>query len=1146
MKKKQLFFSKIPILRIMKIYLVLLCITFSKIFANEAYSQNITLNAENVKIKRILTEIEHKSDFSFFYNSSIINVSLKKTLTVENIKIDEALNLLFNNTNIDYSFVRNQIILFPKDKPELKLKIERILDKADTTVTTSINSDKVDEYIKSILQTRVSGQVVDANGNPLPGVTVLVKGTSTGTSTDFDGNYTLNVEDPNGILVFSYIGFSTQEVSINNQGTINVTLEENTAQLEEVVIVGYGAQKKVNLTGSIATVKSTEIVKNNSATLTSGLAGRLAGVTTIQSSGEPGSDGSSFRIRGLSSINDGGPLVLVDGIPRSMNDVNPHDVESISVLKDAAAAAIYGMRAGNGVVLITTKRGKSGKSTFNVSLNSGIQKVTRLTNFLDSYDYATLLNEANANDGVPAAYTDADLELFRNGSSPDTHPNTDWFDESLKSFSQMRSINVSGSGASENDNFRYFSSLGYLFQDALYDNNKFERFNFRTNLDIKINDRIRISTDFAGDMEDRERPGIDAGTIFSNLYRTPPTEVNKWSNGEYSSFSILPSINSGGFNRSRSFELQSKVALDIDFGFLEGLNLYTQVAYDYFGSRSKSFNVPNTYTIFDASANTFTESTGASRGETANVSESYNNSFNLTIESILSYNKSIENHDFGAKLVFSKNNNSGYDISASIQNLLGTTTPFFIAGDAETRAISNGETESARLGYAGRFTYAFKDKYLVEFNGRYDGSYKFAPGSKYGFFPSVSFAWKAHKEGFLKDSNVINNLKIRGSYGELGSDSGIGAFRYLQFFGFSSAFVDDQTVVQTIASNGLEDKSTTWEKAKTYNLGIELGLWNNLVSLETDIFYKRTSDVLSSRNLQVPATLGAQLPVENFGIIDNRGFEVVLKHQNTIKDFDYFTNLNFSFSKNEIVDLAEAEDVDPLRRRTGRALNTRFGLIADGIFLTQQEIDDLDAAAPSGSYQEGGASPGDIRYVDVNGDGEVNSDDRTVIGKGNIPEVTFGLNLGLNYKQFDFSALFQGATNFNVYLQQEAAYAFFNGGKVFDRHLGRAQIGTDGNVINPNASYPRITLNDRDRNERTSSYWVEDGDYLRLKNIEIGYTLPERISSKMGVSSFRVYTNGRNLVTWSKLKHIDPENPQTRGRFYPQQKVWSLGLNVTF
>nr|WP_099564735.1 TonB-dependent receptor [Gaetbulibacter sp. 4G1] len=1157
MKKKQHFFSKIPILRIMKIYLVLLCISLTKIFASDAYSQNITLNAENVEIKKILTEIEQKSNFSFFYNSSIVNVDLKKSLAVENIEINEALSLLFSNTNIDYSFMRNQIILYPKDRPELKLKIENIFRKKETNITSSLTPKMVTEYIKSVLQTSVSGKVVDSKGDPLPGVTVLIKGTQKGTSTDFDGNYSISVENSNDVLVFSYIGFSTQEVAVNKQSILNITLQENTSELDEVVIVGYGAQKKVNLTGSIATIKSDDIVKNSTSNVSSALSGRLAGVITIQSSGEPGGDAANIRIRGLSSLNDNSPLVLVDGIPRALNNINSNDIESISVLKDAAAAAIYGMRAANGVILITTKRGK-GKTSFNVNMYSGIQKPTRMPDFLDSFNYATLLNEANANDGVPAAYSDDDLQKFLSGSDPNTHPNTDWIDEVLDSASSMHSIDISASGSNTENTIKYFTSLGYLYQDAIYDNNNYDRFNFRSNIDVDVNENIQLQANFSGAVENRKRPGVTASTLFSNLMRTPPTEVNQYSNGGYSIFAQQPFIDNG-YREEEDFDFQSKIALNIKFPFLEGLSLTTQAAYDRSAGGSNnnrdnftgsvtSFNVPRTYTLFDPSTGEFSLSTPADRGESASLSESRAKGFQLTTEAILNYSKIIDKHDFGAKFVYSRTKTEYSILTSGISNLTGTSTPLFIAGDAETRSISNGTFETAILGYAGRFTYAFDNKYLVEFNGRYDGSYKFSKNSRFGFFPSYSLAWRASQEAFLQNSKTISNLKLRFSYGELGSDAGVGPFRYLEFFGFGGPFIDNSNVSQTISSSGLADAATTWEKAKTYNLGLELGLWNNALTLEADLYSKRTSDILTTRSLQVPSTFGASLPFENIGVVDNKGFEIILNHKGQGKDFDYFANFNFGYSKNKIVDIAEADDVDPLRKLTGRQIQarTRIGFIADGLFLTQQEIDDLNASAPDGVYQTQNPQPGDIRYADITGDGKVDNDDRTIMGKGNVPEITFGLNLGFNYKQFDFSALFQGAANFDMYLSNESAWAFFNGGKVFNRHLGRAQIGADGNVTNTNATYPRLTLNNNAVNERTSSYWLMPGDYVRFKNVEIGYTFPENITNKIGVNRLRIYLNGRNLATWSKIKHLDPENPQQRGWFYPQQKVYNLGVNLQF
>jgi len=994
-------------------------------------------------------------------------------------------------------------------------------------------------------QTQVAGKVVDENGISLPGVTVLMKGTSNGDLTDLDGNYLLDVKDPTDVLVFSYLGFLTQEVVVGNQNIINVTLLESAAALDEVVVVGYGSQKKVNLTGSVATIKGSEVVKNSTSNLSSALSGRLAGVVAIQSSGEPGTDISSINIRGLSTIGSNPPLILVDGIPREINNINPNDIESISVLKDAAAASIYGMRAANGVILITTKRGK-GKPSFGVNIYSGLQQPTRLPNFLDSFDYATLLNEANANDGVGEAYSEEDLQLYQDGSSPDTHPNTDWIEETLDDTAALHSVDISASGSSENNDIKYFTSLGYFYQDALYDKNNFDRINFRSNLDADLSKNVSLSTDFSGNFETRNRPGVSASTLFSNIMRTPPTEVNQYSNGGYSIFSQNPRINNNGYGKTENLDIQTKIALNIKFPFLEGLNLTTQVAYDRSTFRNKSFSVPRTFTTFNQFTDVFALSAPGDRGETASLSESQSQGYKFVTEAILGYDKTIGKHDLGGKFIYSKTLTEDNFLSSSISNLLGTSVDVFIAGDPETRGNSNGTTESGILGYAGRFTYAYDSKYLLEFNGRYDGSYKFSKESRFGFFPSFSLGWRVSEEEFLQNSEIVNNLKVRASYGELGNDAGIDSFRYLEFFGFGGAFVDNGSVAQTVSSNGIADPATTWEKAKTYNLGLEVGLWNNLFTLEADAFYKRTSDILTTRALEIPETFGANLPLENIGIVDNKGFEIILNHRNRVNGFDYYANFNVGHAKNKIIDIAEAEDVDPLRSLTGRSIGTRFGFLADGLFLTQQEIDDLNASAPDGEYQTLDPQPGDIRYVDVNGDGKVDNDDRTVIGRGSVPEVTFGLNLGVSYKQFDFSALFQGATNFDVYLSEEAAWAFYNGGKVFDRHLDRAQIGVDGNVTNENATYPRLTLINNEGNERISSYWIEAGDYLRFKNIELGYTIPEKITSKIGLDKFRVYLNGRNLTTWSKIKHLDPENPQQRGWFYPQQKVFNIGFNIQF
>ena len=992
----------------------------------------------------------------------------------------------------------------------------------------------------------ITGIITDSEtGESVISASVIIKNTAIGASTDFDGKFKLSAKEGD-VLVITSLGYNNLEVVITAENNLTIQLVQSTALLDEIIIVGYGAQKKVNLTGSVVTIKSEDMVKNSTGNVSSALSGRLAGVTTIQSSGEPGSDISTIRIRGLSSLNSSAPLILVDGIPRALNNINVNDIESITVLKDAAAAAIYGMRASNGVVLVTTKRGK-GKTKLNVNVYSGLQTPTRMPNFLDSFNYATLLNEANVNDGVPESYTPEDLQKFRDGSSPDTHPNTDWIGETLANSSAMHSIDISASGSNENNKIKYFTSLGYLYQDALYANNNFDRLNFRTNLDIELNNSISVLTDFSGNLETRNKPGIAASTLFSNIMRTPPTEVNQYSNGGYSSYSLDPKINNVGYNNTQNFDFQSKIALHIKLPFLEGLKLTTQVAYDRATFRNKSFSVPSNYTTFDG-VDEFSLSTPSARGESASLSESQSQGYKLVTEAILSYDKVLEKHEFGAKFIYSKTITQDNYINAGISNLLGTSVDFFIAGDAETRSSSNGTSETGILGYAARVNYSYNNKYLLEFNGRYDGSYKFSKGARYGFFPSVSTAWRISEEDFLNNSTVINNLKLRASYGELGSDVGIGGFRYLEFFGFGSAFIDNSSVSQSIGSSGLADANTTWEKAKTYNIGLELGLWNNLFTLEADVYSKRTSDILTTRSLQVPNTFGAILPAENIGVVDNKGIEIVLNHRNKIKELDYYVNFNFGYAKNEIIDIAEPQDIDPLRRLTGRQIQagSRIGYIAEGLFLTQQEIDDLNASAPEGTYQTQNPKPGDIKYADINGDGVINGDDRTIIGKGNVPEITYGLNLGFNYKQFDFSTLLQGAANFDMYLSQEASWAFFNGGKVFDAHLNRAQIGADGDVINIDASYPRLTLSGNAVNEVTSSYWIVPGDYMRLKNVEIGYTLPEKLTAKLGLDRLRVYLNGRNLATWSKIKNLDPENPNQRGWFYPQQKIMTLGINVTF
>ena len=987
---------------------------------------------------------------------------------------------------------------------------------------------------------RVNGTVTDVTtGDPVIGASVVIEKSNVGTSTDFDGKFSIKATTGD-VLVVTSLGYATKKITVGQSKELTITLQEDSSMLDEVVVVGYGAQRKASLTGSVAVVKSADIVKNSTSNISSALSGRLPGLVAVQSSGEPGRDQAYLRIRGLSTYNNSAPLVLVDGIQRTLNSINSNDIESITVLKDAAAGAIYGMKAANGVILVTTKRGGSKKPMMSYNSYYGVQKNTRLPKFLDSYNYGVLLNEANKNDGTPAAYTDAELQKFKDGSDPDRYPNTDWIGETLGT-GTIQSHDFSLRGGYEK--VKYFTSLGYLEQEGVYKTTGYKKYNFRSNLDVDINDYLNVSADFSGVYENFDRAGTSSRTIFSNLMRTAPTEVNRYSNGGYSEKSLYQEINNSGYNRSKNFTFQSKLALNIKVPYVEGLTLTSQIAYDRRANRNKAHTTPFTYTEFNPTTGVFSESTPADRGDTATLYENSNQGYLRTLEQIIDYKRTFNDHKVGAKLIYSRTETRYDFLSAGRSNLIGNTVDYFVVGDEDTRTNSNSTTETAIAGYAGRINYSYKDKYFIEFNGRYDKSHLFSYDLPGGFFPSVSAAWTISKEDFMQGFEKLDNLKLRLSYGNLGSDN-IGRFRDLSLYFFGGPIIDNGEIKKTLYDNGIPDPTSTWEKATTYNVGVDASFMNGLFTLEADAFYKRTTDILANRSLEVPATFGATLPQQNLGIVENKGFELVLGHTNQVNDINYYANFNFGFARNKVIEVSESDSVDEKIRSTGRSIGARVGYQAMGLFLTQKEIDDLNAAAPGGAYQPENPKPGDIRYADLNGDGIVNDEDRTIIGKGTTPEISYGLNMGMSYKQFDVSVLLQGAANFDMYLSHEAAWAFFNGGKVHGDHLGRAQIGTNGDVSNPGATYPRLSISSATVNQRTSSYWVKSGNYLRLKNVEVGYTLPKNVSDKVGIGSLRMYLNGRNLFTWSGIKNLDPENPQSRGWFYPQQKVFNLGINV--
>lgn len=850
-------------------------------------------------------------------------------------------------------------------------------------------------------------------------------------------------------------------------------MEEDMGQLDEVVVVGYGEQKRSNIPGAVSQIEATEMEKNPAPNMTSALVGQTSGIIATQRSGSPGDDYSNIYIRGIGTTGNASPIFVIDGIIRGYRDfeqLNANEVESVSVLKDAASAAVFGVRGGNGVILVTTKRGKEGRMQISFTTNLGIQERTNEPKYLGSYEYAKLYNEALVNQGDEPFYTQEDLDKYLSGSSPDTHPDVNWFDF-LKSTAAMQEYSISANGGSEK--VQYATSLSFLNQDGIVPSNNFKRYNFRSNIDANVTKTTKLSFDLSG--RDDRTNNVAAPELFRWLSSERPNKIPAiWSNGTYSGGPAYLALPENGYRNRAIMAFKSRMQLLQQLP-VDGLTLKAIASYDKTFQDQKNFLFPQIPNYSRNSDGTFTE---GPIGKTE-LYQDHNDYQSITLETHLNFDKEFGKSDISALVLYTQTEEKWKFMSA-YRDQFTLAIDELNFGGAANRTNSGYSGRSARRGVVGRLNYTFDDKYILEGSFRADASEQFAPGQRWGFFPSGSAGYVISKESFLEDSEVIDFLKLRASYGVLGNDRIGGArFLYLQSFNQSgNAVFGNGDVQPAIVEGNLANPNVTWETVKKFNVGVDANFWNRMLSVSLDYFYDKRTDILGSRNLTVPSLLGVGLPVENLSRIDNKGFEAVLGHQNRINDdFKYTVNANFTYARNEIVFIDEPETSNPRIRQTGRPLYGQYGYVSLGLFQTQEEIDNA-------ATQTGNIAPGDIRYADLNNDGVIDDLDRTFIGTSNTPEIIFGLNGNFTYKNFQLSYLFQGATNVNQYYGGEAYWPFFLGtSPAFEHNLDR------WTPDNPDASEPRVLI-DSNSNQAGSDFWLQDASYVRLKNLELAYNLP--------------------------------------------------------
>ena len=1089
---------------------ILLTLTFYCLSAT-AFSQSITLNISNITVKETIQTLKEKTGYSFVYEVNDIDTQRKISVKTTNKSIEDVVKQVLSGQNVEFEIIGKNVVIKKKAKPLSDI----------TETNQQINLKKI------------TGLVTDSKGDPIIGASIIIKETAKGTISDVNGKFLLDVP-ANATLKLTYIGFLSKEIAVNNKNEIKITLSEDSRLLEEVVVVGYGTLKKVNLTGSVSSVKFDKLSTKPSTNTASLLQGKMAGVTVQSFSPTPGNEDVRVSIRGQGSFNNNNPLILIDGVEGNLAQVPPGDIESVSVLKDAASASIYGVRAANGVVLVTTKRGTIGKPTVSVQLDYAIQDRVVKNELLDAPTWAKTWNliGEELGKGPDFYYYPFEIEKMTDGSDPDHWANTDWMSQ-IYHVAPIKKAYVSIDGGTPN--VKYLISTQYLDQEGLIITSSNKQINTRANIDVQISNKIRAGLDVTF-VEKRINNGkigpYDAFTI-------KPTMPIKYSNGQYAFAdgaylrTRQPSSNPNyNFNKGESYtdvyNITTRGYGEIDLA--KNLMFRTTLSGGVSFYRGSSFG--ETWALYTAEGYLIASSDHNSLGNSMGIDKSLQN------ENTLTYSFDIkENHKVKLLAGHSIKNYRHDDFGASVKDFPNNQLHVLSAGLNE-KNVNGYSVESSLQSFFGRANYAYADKYFLEANVRTDGSSRFPKSQRYGIFPAFSGAWILSNESFLKNLGPISLLKLRGSWGRLGNQE-IGDYAFQTSLVTGTNYTVGNVAQPGVAVGSLTNPNIGWESTAMSNVGLDVNFFKNKLTLTADVFNKVTSDILM--RLPVPFTSGFdQGPLQNIGAVQNKGIEVNLEYRDKIRDFNYSISGNFSKINNEITNFGGLEpSINGYTINTlGHPMNTFYGLIADGFFESDA---DAETQKQFGVY----ARSGDIKYKDLSGpngvpDGKIDTRyDRTYLGNA-FPEFTYSFNLACDWKGFDFSLFFQGVSGISTVNMMNTDVNELN------RNFTKRVL--DANTADyTTGSWPRWGNAGNNIFNGWSSFWIEDGSYLRLKNLELGYTLPTLLTHKMGLNSLRIYFSGSNLLTFTKVKDFDPEKPFTdsRDNSYPQSKIYSVGINLS-
>ena len=1091
---------------------LVLLLTMTFLASSFASAQNVSLKVTNAPLKDVFQKLRQQTGMDFLYDEDVLKTTTPVSIYGFNRPLKQVLDECFDHQPVSYTILKNSVVIRKRA--------------AAPTVQAIV----------------VGGKITDSKGQPLAGVTIHAKAADISTESLASGQYSLRLPDGNDTLIFTIVGYTTQQVPVQGRKEINMILEEKISGLNEIVVVGFGQQKKITTIGAQSTIKA-EDLRQPVANLTDVIAGRVAGVIGVQRSGQPGYDNAEIYIRGISTFTNSSPLVLVDGIERDFANVDPEDIASFSILKDASATAVYGVRGANGVILIQTKKGRVGKPMINAQYDQGLTQFTKIPKFADGVTYMKMANEAyhnsNPNDPLPK-YSQDRIDKTLSKADPDLYPNVDWFTTLFNKFGQNRRARVNANGGSENA--QYYLSIGYYDEKGMYKTDqlanynsaiKFTRYNFTANLDLQLTKTTKVNFGAAGWISDGNFPGNSVDAIWGSAYLLPPIVIPAiYSNGLHSQIRTgdinnpYNLLTQSGYVTEFKSQLWSNIRLTQDLGFwLKGLSMTGMFSFDNYNahiiSRTKSVDG---YLAKgrDSAGNLLVDRTSVGTNYLG-YSRTNGGTRQFYTEAAINYNRTFGKHNVTGMVLYNQSDKEdafAADFMSSI--------PY------------------RYLGLAGRTTYAYDNRYLAEANFGYNGSETFAPDHRFGFFPSFGAGWVASEERFFKPlSNAVQFLKFRFSYGLVGN-SNIGGrrFAYIATVGAGNGNYSygQNGVNNDITGLDIGDYavSVTWEKAKKANLGVEIKTLQNALSLTVDLFSENRSGIFRQRG-DVPSYEGIRaLPYANLGEIHNRGVDATLEINKRVgKDLTLVFRGNFTWNRAMIINDANAPWPYPWQQRIGRKLGQRFGYTALGLYQSEQEV-------TNSPYQTGANRPGDIKYKDLNGDGRIDTYDQGPIGYGSIPEIVYGFGPTIMWKGWSLAGWFKGISNVDIQLNGDGLQPFSQGGERGNLLTQITNRWTPGST-NPHPFYPRLTYGNDNMNYAGSSWWVKNGAFMRLQTAQLSYSFSNRKwLSVAGLSNLNIYFIGYNLLTLSGFKLWDVELGDGRGSQYPLVKTYNLGIKTTF